>query len=229
MTAIQNRLFAFLDRVKIASNGRDNIKLIAVSKTKPSKMIQELFEAGQVHFGENRVQEARDKAPVLPDTIDWHMIGPLQNNKVKYCPSIFSTIHTIHRSDTASLLNQQCAAVYKRMDILVQMNLSGEETKSGVQTLDQLHALTDELMQFDHLRLIGMMTMGDPHVGDFENQKIFANLREITLKESERLGLKNQMVELSMGMTSDFEIALKEGATMIRVGSAIFGERNQTT
>ena len=107
MTAIQDRLHAILDRVKIASKGRDNVKLIAVSKTKSSAMIQEVFEAGQFLFGENRVQEARDKAPVLPKTIDWHMIGPLQNNKVKYCPSIFSTIHTIHRSDTALLLNQK--------------------------------------------------------------------------------------------------------------------------
>lgn len=224
-TRVQDQLLEVQDRIQRASMGRNNVTLIAVSKTKPSDLIKELFDAGHLKFGENRVQEARNKAAILPDAIDWHLIGPLQNNKAKYCPSIFSTIHTIHRVDTALLLNQKCAVKNKIINVLVQMNLTSEATKSGVQSLDQLRILTDELITLDHLRLTGMMTMGDPSGSDFENQKVFEKLRQINENEADRLGLKEQMKELSMGMTNDFELALKEGATMIRVGSAIFGNR----
>lgn len=157
--------------------------------------------------------------------MDWHLIGPLQKNKAKYCPTIFSTIHTIHRADIALELNNRCLAADKYLNILIQMNLTAEESKSGVRTLDELKALEDQIMEMDRLRLTGLMTIGDPFASDADNQRVFARLNEINQQEALRLGLKDQMVELSTGMSADFELALKEGATYVRVGSAIFGGR----
>jgi len=225
MGRIADNLREILQRIDEASGGRKNVKLIAVSKTKPVEMILEAFRAGQIRFGENRVQEAREKQPRLPAELDWHLIGPLQKNKAKYCPSIFSTIHTIHRFDVAELLNERCRSLGKTLDILIQMNLTDEDTKSGVRTLDELHALSDEIMALENLRLTGMMTMGDFDATDDENRNVFARLREINQAEAARLGLKEQMVEISTGMSDDFEIALEEGATYVRIGSAIFGSR----
>ncbi len=225
MNSIQDRLAEVLYRIKEASGNRNNVKLIAVSKTKPVEMVLEAFNAGQARFGENRVQEARDKSKELPKELDWHLIGPLQKNKVKYCPDIFSTIHTIHRSDVALELNKRCESAGKTLDILIQMNLTDEETKSGLTTIDELRQLEDAIMDCRHLRLTGLMTMGDPWATELETRKIFARLFEINRKEAERLGLEHQMVELSTGMSDDFELALKEGATYIRIGSAIFGSR----
>lgn len=225
MDSIKERLEEVLERIKTASNNRDNVKLIAVSKTKPVEMILEAFQAGQIRFGENKVQEARDKAPQLPDELDWHLIGPLQKNKAKYCPNVFSTIHTIHRSDLAEELNKRCISAGKTIDILIQMNLTDEATKSGVTNEDELKVLSDYIMSCERLRLKGLMTMSDPWATEAETRKVFASLRDFNQKEAHRLGLQNQMVELSTGMSDDFELALEEGATYVRIGSAIFGRR----
>lgn len=226
MSELKERLEVVLEKIQQASGGRDDVKLIAVSKTKPVQMILDAYEAGQVLFGENKVQEARDKRAVVPDGVDLHLIGPLQKNKAKYCPKIFSTIHTIHRLDVVELLNKRCQQEDKNLDVLIQMNLTGEETKSGIRTLDQLKALSDQIMEFDRIRLTGLMTIGDPAASDSDNQKVFAQLAEIREKEARRLNLENQFIELSTGMSADFELALKEGATYVRIGSAIFGERD---
>ena len=225
MDSIKSRLEDVLGRIKEASGNRDNVKLIAVSKTKPVEMILEAFQAGQIRFGENRVQEARDKSPQLPTELDWHLIGPLQKNKAKYCPTIFSTIHTVHREDVAEELNKRSLAADKILDVLIQMNLTDEDTKSGIETVDELRQLEDYILECSNLRLTGLMTMGDPWASESENQEVFARLREINEKEAQRLGLQNQLVELSTGMSDDFELALKEGATYVRIGSAIFGLR----
>ena len=225
MSRIADNLTEIQERIRKASSGRDNVKLIAVSKTKPAEMVLEAFQAGQICFGENRVQEARDKHAQLPPELDWHLIGPLQKNKVKYCPAVFSTIHTIHRLDVAELLNEKCRDIGKTMNILIQMNLTEEESKSGVHTIDELHRLEDEILSLENLRLTGLMTMGDFHATDDENRKVFSRLYEINQQEAARLGLKDQMVEISSGMSGDFEIALEEGATYVRIGTAIFGTR----
>ncbi len=225
MDSIKSRLDDVLGRIKDASGNRDNVKLIAVSKTKPVEMILEAFQAGQIRFGENRVQEARDKSPQLPAELDWHLIGPLQKNKAKYCPAIFSTIHTVHRADVAEELNKRSLATGKTLDVLIQMNLTDEDTKSGIETVDELRSLEDFVLECSNLRLTGLMTMSDPWASESENREVFAKLREINEKEAQRLGLQDQMVELSTGMSDDFELALKEGATYVRIGSAIFGSR----
>ncbi len=225
MNTIEERLQQVLERIKNASGNRDNVKLIAVSKTKPVQMILEAFEAGQTRFGENRVQEARDKNKEITENLDWHLIGPLQKNKAKYCPAIFSTIHTIHRADVALELNKRCQAVDKVMNILIQMNLTEEETKSGVTTVDDLRRLEDQIMDCSHLRLTGLMTISDPFASEAENREVYDRLYEINQQEAQRLNLNEQMVELSTGMSNDFELALEEGATYVRIGSAIFGSR----
>ena len=225
MNSTEERLAEVLERIKNASGNRSNVKLIAVSKTQPVQKILEVHQSGQHCFGENRVQEAREKHLQLPAEIDWHLIGPLQKNKAKYCPTVFSTIHTIHRADIASALNKKCQEVGNNLDILLQMNLTGEITKSGVKTVDELRQLEDQILQLDRLRLTGLMTIGDPHLSEADNRRIFARLYEINLKEAGRLGLEKQMVEISTGMSADFEMALQEGATYVRIGSAIFGPR----
>lgn len=225
MIDVRENLAQIIEKIDNACGNRKNVKLIAVSKTKPVELILEAFRAGQTRFGENRVQEAREKSARLPSEIDWHLIGPLQKNKAKYCPSIFSTIHTVHRSDIAHILNQKSQQTGRRLDILIQMNLSGEESKSGVTSVDDLKRLEDDIMECSHLRLVGLMTMGNPNASAAENRKIFGRLNELNRAEARRLGLERQMVELSTGMSSDFELALQEGATYIRIGSAIFGSR----
>lgn len=225
MKSIKERLSEILYNIQKASGNRNNVKLIAVSKTKPVEMIMEAFQAGQIRFGENRVQEARDKNAQMPSEIDWHLIGPLQKNKAKYCPSIFSTIHTIHREDVAVALNKKCQELNKSMNILIQMNLTGEKTKSGVSSIEDLRILEDRIMELEYIRITGLMTIGDPSASDKENQQVFADLYSINQKEAERLGLNHQMTEISTGMSSDYELALKEGATYVRIGSAIFGSR----
>lgn len=225
MIPIEENLARILESIRQASDNRKNVKLIAVSKTKPVDLILRAFEAGQSAFGENRVQEARDKSPQLPETLDWHLIGPLQKNKAKYCPGIFSTIHTLHNLEVAQLLSKKCQEKDSHLNVLIQMNLSGEETKSGLRTHDELKQLADQIIELPNIKLTGLMTIGDPGLNDLGNQKIFAHLRELLISESMRLDIKDQMVELSAGMTSDYRLALKEGATLIRVGSAIFGER----
>ena len=225
MIDIRENLARIIERIKNASGNRNNVKLIAVSKTKSAELIMEAFRAGQTRFGENRVQEAKEKSAQLPAEIDWHLIGPLQKNKARFCPSIFSTIHTIHRSDVAKILNEKSVQADRYLDVLIQMNLSGEKSKSGVTSVDDLKRLEDFLMECSHLKLTGLMTIGDPNASDAENRKIFARLYEINQTEAKRLGLEKQMVELSSGMSADFELALKEGATYIRIGSTIFGSR----
>ncbi|MCP4296763.1 MAG: YggS family pyridoxal phosphate-dependent enzyme, partial [Proteobacteria bacterium] len=215
-----------LEQIDIAANGRENIKLIAVSKTKPLELLLEAFAAGQKRFGENRVQEARDKRAQLPREADLHLIGPLQKNKAKYCPDIFSTIHTLHREDVAAALNKKCQELGKPLDVLFQMNLTGEATKSGLTSVEELQYLADYVQSCPSLKIKGLMTIGDPDASDRDNQAMFAQLWEINHKEAIRLGLQSQMVEISSGMSSDYELALKEGATYVRVGTAIFGQRD---
>lgn len=227
MGSIKQRLESVLERIREASGNRDNVKLIAVSKTKPVEMVLEAFQAGQVRFGENRVQEARDKAPQLPGELDWHLIGPLQKNKAKYCPEIFSTVHTVHREDVAFELDKRYETAGKRLDVLLQMNLTDEDTKSGVTNIDDLRRIEDTVLECKNLRLVGLMTMGGLMSSPSENREVFRKLYEINQKEAQRLQLQHQMVEISMGMSGDFELALKEGATYVRIGSAIFGERNR--
>jgi len=204
----------------------EEIKLIAVSKTKPAKMINEAFLANQTAFGENMVQEAIDKMSTLKKTekIEWHMIGHLQKNKVKFCPGNFKWIHSIDSIELAKKLEERCAFKKQNINVLIQVNLSQEKSKFGVHQLGEMLHLAEKLYSGHWLKLRGLMTIPEPDLGESSTRKIFEKLRiwRDQLKTELRAPEIN---ELSMGMTSDFKWAIQEGATMIRLGTAIFGPR----
>lgn len=205
--------------------GRDpgEIKLIAVSKTFPVSDISELYELGHRDFGENKVQELNDKEKQLKDkNIFWHLIGHLQTNKVKYVIDYVSLIHSVDSVKLAEEIQRRASGASKMIDILVQVNTSGEESKFGIEpslTAD----LCSAIKSFENIRLKGLMTIGK--FTDNENE-IRDNFRLLRSMYDELKPVNKDFEYLSMGMTSDYRIAVEEGTNMLRVGSAIFGERD---
>lgn len=205
-----------------------NCKLIAVTKTHPVPVINEAYDAGHRAFGENKVQELIDKQPELPEDIEWHLIGHLQRNKVKY---IASFVHMIHSVDSVKLLKEiqkQARKEDKVINCLLQVHIAQEESKFGLSE-DALHELlkSDVLKNASHVKVKGLMGMAT-FTEDIEQiHQEFKKLKNIfdTLKGTD-LPENTSMEELSMGMSSDYEIALEEGSTMVRIGSAIFGARD---
>ena len=195
-----------------AGRRRDEVTLVAVSKTKPAEMIDEAIAAGVTEVGENRVQEARDKKPLVRGRARWHLIGHLQSNKAKDAVRLFDVIQTIDRTDLAEKVARAAASAGKVQEVLIEVNIGNEPQKSGAAPADA-GALADSVHKLDSLRLRGLMAI--PPAEDA--RRSFGELRALR----DRLGLE----ELSMGMTDDFETAIEEGATIIRVGRAIFGER----
>jgi pyridoxal phosphate enzyme (YggS family) len=210
-----------------ASAGRDPSKvlLLAVSKTMPAQPIRAAFESGQVHFGENRVQEAREKIPELPDGIVWHMIGHLQTNKVKYCPELFDWIHSIDSVPLAAEVAKRYREKGKVCKALVQVSVSGEEAKFGCDP-EETKKIFAALLEEEGVNPAGLMTMPPFDLDPEAARPYFRALRELrdTLI-SDGFPTEN-LQELSMGMTGDFEVAVQEGATIVRIGTAIFGARN---
>ncbi len=207
-------------------SGRDpsEVKLVAVTKTVPVEVIEEAISAGVTDIGENRVQEARTKYEAIGNKVRWHMIGYLQRNKVKYAVRIFDMIHSVDRIELVKELEKRLSKENKIMPVLIEVNVAGEETKHGVDPRD-LFGLAREVLSSKHLKAIGLMTMA-PYVEDPEEVRwVFKKLRELRDELNERFGEK-VFSELSMGMSNDFEVAIEEGATMVRIGTAIFGERS---
>lgn len=212
---------------KIRATLPEGVKLVAVSKTKPVSDLQEAYDAGQRVFGENYPQEMRDKHEVLPQDIQWHFIGHLQTNKIKYIIQYVTLIHSI---DTASLLeavNKEAKKHDRVVDCLLQFHIALEETKFGLD-LDEARQLLDseEYKQMENVRICGVMGMGTFTDDMEEVRKEFKHLKSIfdTLK-SDYFADQPQFKEISMGMSEDYPIAIEEGATLIRVGSKIFGAR----
>jgi pyridoxal phosphate enzyme (YggS family) len=209
---------------KRANRNPDSVRLVAVSKTQPAEAVRAALEAGQQIFGENYVQEFLEKSRQLPETLDWHFIGSLQSNKVKYLVGLTALIHSVDRLSLAREIDRQWEKSGKPCDILLQVNISGEETKSGTSTESLLH-LACEVALLPHIRVRGLMTM-PPFFDEPERARpYFRKLKRLSdLLAAEKIpGIT--MEELSMGMSGDFEVAIEEGATLVRVGSAIFGER----
>jgi hypothetical protein len=206
--------------------GRDpySIKLMAVTKTVPPERILKAIEAGVTLLGENYVQEAKDKIALIGDSARWHMIGHLQTNKAKYAVKLFDCIHSVDRLELAQELDRRARPGGSKINILVEVNVSGEQTKNGVPALEAMD-LIQRLSHLDNLAVHGLMTMA-PYADNPENSrpyfKALRNLRNDILRTG-IIGIR--MEELSMGMTDDFEVAIEEGSTIIRVGRAIFGER----
>lgn len=206
-----------------AGRNPEDVKLIAVTKTVGIEAIKEAVEIGLRMFGENRVQEAQkkimsDELRVISERIEWHLIGHLQKNKAKYAVNLFDLIHTVDSVELAEELNKQAEKAGKIQRVLVQMKLSEEETKQGVSENEMMPLLT-AIRNMSNLKLEGLMTM-PPFFEDKEKaRRYFKRLRELR-DEAEKRGFS--LPELSMGMSNDFEVAIEEGATMVRIGTAIF-------
>ena len=210
-----------------AGRSPEEIKLIAVSKTHPSELIAEAFQAGQLRFGENRVQEASEKIERLQNPgIEWHLIGHLQKNKARFCPGRFDWIHSVDSQELLELLEKQCALQSQPIQILLQANLSQEDSKSGVSDYDNLCRLLEKTQGCQWLRCRGLMTMAAATDDANKIRKTFSQLRTWLEKLRNEFTLTT-FTELSMGMSSDYRIAIAEGATMIRLGTTLFGERNK--
>ena len=189
-------------------------------------MINEAVLANHTAFGENMVQEAINKISALNniDNIEWHMIGHLQKNKVKFCPGNFQWIHSIDSIELAKKLEERCALKQQNINVLIQVNLSQEKSKFGVQQLVELFQLAETLQAGHWIKLRGLMTIPEPDLGEASTRKIFEKLRMWRDQLQKEL-CAPEINELSMGMTADFKWAIQEGATMIRLGTAIFGPR----
>lgn len=204
---------------------RDSITLIAVSKTKPVEMLQEIYDAGCRDFGENKVQELVDKYEQLPKDIHWHMIGHLQRNKVKYIIGKVVLIHSVDSLRLAETIEKESAKHNITTDILIEVNMAHEESKFGVLP-EEIYDLLMEISKFEHVRVKGLMTVAPFVDNPRKNSEIFEKMHKLSV-DIESKNIDNiTMSILSMGMTNDYEVALEEGANMIRVGTAIFGERN---
>ncbi|SRR5699024_10275289 len=207
--------------------GRDpaEVTLIAVSKTKPVPLLQEAYEAGARCFGENKVQEIMDKYPLLPSDIRWHMIGHLQRNKVKYIVDKAAMIHSVDSLRLAQTIEQEAAKRGVRVPVLFEVNVAQEETKFGLKT-EEVLPLVQAVAEFPHVEICGLMTIA-PYVNNPEdNRGIFRELKKLSVDIAAKNINNVTMSVLSMGMTGDYEVAVQEGATMVRVGTGIFGERN---
>ncbi len=225
---MKQRLENIKERIRKAAEscGRDpnSVRLVAVSKSVAADIVKEAIAAGVTTVGENYVQEARDKFKALVQyPLSWHFIGHLQSNKAKYAVRLFDLIHTVDSLKLALELDKQAAKVDKVQQILVQVNISGEDTKSGI-SADEAPRLISEISRMKNIALKGLMTMPPYFYQPEKVRPFFAALRKLR-DQIEQTQPNVSLTELSMGMTGDFEVAIKEGATLVRVGTAIFGER----
>ena len=206
--------------------GRDpgRIRLIAVSKTKPVPMIREAVAAGVTDLGENYIQEAREKIPQVAGDVHWHFIGHLQTNKAKYAARLFDWVHTIDRKEIADALNRRAAMEGRVLKVLIEVNVGKEATKSGVME-EELMPLVEHVAPLPSLSLRGLMVIPPLALDPEEARGYFVKTRRLAEQVAARGIPGVAMSELSMGMTADFEVAIEEGSTMIRVGTAIFGPR----
>ncbi|HVK96428.1 MAG TPA: YggS family pyridoxal phosphate-dependent enzyme, partial [Flavisolibacter sp.] len=204
------------------------VTLVAVSKTKPPEVIIELYKLGHRDFGENYVQELIDKHEQLPKDIRWHFIGHLQTNKVKY---IAPFVHLVHGVDSLKLLkeiNKQAEKHQRTIDVLLQIHIAQEETKFGLDEQELNDILESDLLKFNQLnsvRITGLMGMASFTENQQQVRKEFQFLKSLFDKNSEKINSKESFTTLSMGMSGDYDIAMEEGSTMVRIGSLIFGER----
>lgn len=218
---VEKHIQAACDR---AGRDRKEVTLIAVSKTKPVSMLEEAYDAGIREFGENKVQEMMDKYDVMPKDIQWHMIGHLQRNKVKYLMGKSYLIHSVDSLRLAEEISSQSVKHDVITDILIEVNIAGEESKFGA-SRDEAIQLVADAAKLPNIHICGLMTIA-PFVDDPEDNRIyFKQIKELSVDIEEKKIDNVDMRILSMGMTGDYEVAIEEGATMVRVGTGIFGER----
>lgn len=207
--------------------GRDleEVTLIAVSKTKPVTMIQEALDCGKREFGENKAQEMKEKYEVLPKDIKWHFIGHLQTNKVKYVVGRACLIHSVDSFRLAEAIEAESVKKDVISDVLIEVNVAEEESKFGLKTEETMD-LVENIAKLPHIRIKGLMTIAPFVENQEENRIVFRKLRELSVDIAKKNIDNVSMGVLSMGMTNDYEVAIEEGATYVRVGTGIFGERS---
>ncbi len=222
---IEKIINAVSDAAFRVNRNPEEILLLAISKTMPVELVHQAAAAGQLHFGENRVQEARNKIPLAPEELSWHLVGHLQSNKAKYCPDLFQWIHSIDSVQLAREVARRYRDRGKVCKALVQVSVSGEEVKFGCDPSETGEILT-VLMEEGGVEPAGLMTMPPWDLDPEAARPYFKALRELR-DDLVRNGSPAEFLEeLSMGMTGDFEVAIEEGATIVRIGTAIFGERD---
>lgn len=233
-TQIHDNLADIRHRIRLAATNAarnpDEIRLIAVSKHMPVESLMNAMAAGQFRFGENYLQDALQKQALLHDTrAEWHFIGHLQTNKAKQAARQFSWLHTLDNLRLADRLSSAITDPDWTLNILLQVNVANDPDKSGIPIADVVR-FAEALLKAEHpgIRLRGLMTIGRQHASDDERRADFTMLRMLSEQCSQRLG-QEYFTELSMGMSDDFELAIQEGSTMLRIGSAIFGPRPPAT
>src|ERR1700752_247877 len=228
-SGLRERFENVLARIRMgaARCGRqeDDVRLIAISKTHPVDVIRNLVEIGATDLGENRVQEAESKILEIGTGVRWHLVGHLQANKARRAVKLFDVIHSLDASDLAHRLNDLCEQEDKKsLAVLIQIDVGKEATKSGIEE-KELPSLAEQVQGLSRLELTGLMPLPPFFDNPADARPYFARLRELRDELGVRGFFKDKQGELSMGMTNDFEVAIEEGATMVRVGTAIFGER----
>ena len=222
LSMVENKIAAACKR---AGRERDEVKLIAVSKTQPVEAIREAIEYGINSFGENRVQELREKTEIIKDNLDWHLIGHLQTNKVKYVVGKVSLIHSLENIRLAEAIDKEAKKHNVIVDVLVEVNIAKEDTKFGVNP-EEVESFIREVLIFKNINIRGLMTVAPYTDISEENRKYFKQLKKIMVDLNSKNIHNVNMNVLSMGMTGDYEIAIEEGATLVRVGTGIFGSRD---
>jgi len=210
------------DAAKKSGRSLDEIELVAISKTHDAEKVRAAFDAGQQIFGESRVQEARAKIPLLPSSARWHFVGRLQKNKIRHALPLFELFHSVHSIDLAREMNRIASEEGIDRRVLLEVNLAGEGSKIGFAP-DLVRAEMETLLELPRLSIEGLMTIPPVAPEAEESRQYFVALRE--LRDQLATDFQVGLPQLSMGMTSDFAIAIEEGATMVRVGTAIFGAR----
>ena len=225
---VEANLKQVMDRIaaaaKRAHRDPSSIKLVTVTKTVDQDRIRQAVTAGATILGENRVQEAKEKIERLGRIASWHLIGRLQTNKAKYAVKLFDLIHSVDNLDLAQELDKQAEKIGKKQDILIEVNIAGEAQKSGVEVVNAV-SLVRDAARFSHLAIKGLMTIPPFSEHAEDSRQYYRKMREL----AQEIGREHipgvSMSELSMGMSGDFEVAIEEGATLVRVGTAIFGDR----
>ena len=229
MSTVETRLGEIQDRIRAACSRCDRdpstVQLLAVSKRQPIERVRQAVAAGHRCFGENQVQEAVAKASQLPSDLEWHMIGPLQSNKVKPAVRLFHSIHSVDREKIARLIDKEAGKLGCRVDVFIQINVGAEPSKHGY-GVDGFEAEVRSLGQFPNLRIVGLMAIPPYEENPENSRQWFRKMRKMRDLASEWAGWEDFPGHLSMGMSHDFEVAIEEGATHVRIGTDIFGRRS---
>ena len=222
LITVQNKVNDACER---AGRKTDEVTLIAVSKTKPVPMLLEAYNAGAREFGENKVQEIMDKYDKLPQDINWHLIGHLQRNKVKYIIDKVKMIHSVDSMRLAEEISKEAVKKSVHMDILLEVNVAGEESKFGF-SCEEAAKEVENIAALPGIPVQGLMTIAPFVENPEDNREVFRKLKKLSVDIASKNIDNVFMRDLSMGMTGDYEVAIEEGATLVRVGTGIFGERN---